>query len=445
MIVGAGLVGHSLCSKFSAEGHEVILIDSDKEKLLRIEKELNIMTVHGSGASARILAEAGIAKADLFIAVTNSDEVNLISCIMSREYNVKTRIARVFNEDFLTPGASRNEETFGIDLLISPKWAMSEEIIKLIHASSAFDTAEFANGKVMLLGYVIGEDNPFVGKSLIDIGRKSNQSQYVMTAIIRQGTTIIPRGSDTIQAGDKIYLMMLRKVMPRVEKIFNLSSRLPGKIFVLGGGDIGYLLTRQLEEMGMQIKLVEQDLDRCNFLSENLSRTHVFNFDALDAQNLLEEGIDLADLVIAVTESDTTNILASLLAKHHGAKRSITRITRKDFIPMLDKLGVDVTLSPLQVAADMILRYVRRGAVVSIATIVDSNAEVMEVKVTANKFIAGHPLKDTPWPSNSVVGAVVRDNTAFIPSGDTVIHPGDNLVIFFAQSAAKEVEKFISP
>lgn len=445
MIVGAGLVGYSLCSKFSLEGHNVTLVDSDKEKLQRIEKELNILTVHGSGASARVLAEAGIAKTDLFIAVTDSDEVNLVSCIMSRQYDVKTRIARVYNEDFLTQEASLNEDSLGIDLLISPKWAMSDEIIKLIHASAAFDTAEFAGGNVMLLGYVIQEDNPFAGSSLFEIGQRDNNCQYVMTAIIRDGKTIIPRGHDIIHVGDKIYLMILKHDMARVEKLFNFASRLPGKIFILGGGDTGYLLARQLEELGIEIKLVEQDLDRCNFLSENLAQTLVLNFDGLDAHSLLEEGIDRTDLVIAVTESDTTNILASLLAKHHGTKRCITRITRNDFIPMLGKLGVDVALSPLQVAADMILRYVRRGTIVSIATILDSDAEVMEVTVPNNKSIADHPLKDCAWPKDSIVGAVVRDGSAFIPSGDTVIHPGDNLVIFFSRAAAREIEKFFSP
>lgn len=444
MIVGAGLVGYSLCSKFSSEGHHVTLIDSDKEKLQRIEKELNILTVHGSGASARILAEAGIAKTDLFIAVTDKDEVNLVSCIMSRQYSVQTRIARVYNEDYLAPGLSVSEESLGIDLLISPKWAITDEIIKLIHASAAFDTAQFADGNIMLLGYILQEGNPFIGKTLIEIGKKDVTCKYVMTAIIREGKTIIPRGNDVIHAGDKIYLMMRKRDMTRVERLFKFARQLPNKIFIIGGGDIGYLLARQLEELGIDIKLVEQNRERCDYLSENLAQTIVLNFDGLDANNLLEEGIDLADLVIAVTESDTTNILSSLMAKHHGTKRCITRIARHDFIPMLGKLGVDVALSPLQVAADMILRYVRRGSVVSIATILDSDAEVMEVTVPDNRSIAGRPLMDCAWPRDSIVGAVVRDSSAFIPSGDTVIMPGDNLVIFFTRPAAKWVEKFFS-
>ncbi len=445
MIVGAGLVGQYLCSKFSSEGQEVILIDRDKEKLQRIEQEMNILTVHGSGASARILAEAGIARTDLFIAVTDSDEVNLVACIMSKQYDVGTRIARVRNEDFLTPGLSLNEEALGIDLLISPDWAMASEIIKLIHVSEAFDTAEFANGQIMLLGYVVPEDNPHVGMTLYELGRKHGSQHYIMAAIIRNGETIIPRGDDVIQAGDKIYLMVLKDEIAEVERLFNFTSKLPNRVFIIGGGDIGYLVARQLEELNINIKLVEADKERCDFLAENLSSTIVLNFDGLEAHDLLDEGIDLADLVIAVTGSDTTNILSSLLAKHHGTRRCITQITRHDFVPMLGKLGIDVALSPRQVAADMILRYVRRGSIISVATILDSDAEVMEVTVPTHRSCNDVALKDCGCPQGSVIGAIVRNGSAFIPSGETIIRSGDNLVIFFTRDAAKDVEKFFSP
>ncbi len=444
MIVGAGLVGHYLSAKFSSEGQEVVLIDRDKDKLARIEQELNILTVHGSGASARILAEAGIAKTDLVIAGTDSDEANLVACFMSRQYEVATRIARVRNEDFLTPG-SLSEEALGIDLLISPDWAMAEEILKLIHVSDAFDTAEFADGRVLLLGYVVRENHPFIGQSLYDLGQRHGTDLYMMPAIIREGRTIIPRGEDRIQAGDKIYLMMLRQNLARVEHLFHFASRLPGKVFIIGGGDIGYLVARQLEELAIEVKIVEEDRQRCGFLSENLAHSLVLNFDGLDAHDLLAEDIDLADLVIAVTGSDTTNILSSLLAKHHGTRRCITKITRHDFIPMLGKLGIDVALSPRQVAADMILRHVRRGSIVSVATILDSDAEVMEVTVPESFAYANKPLRECQCPREAVIGAIVRDSGVSIPSGETVIRPGDNLVIFFTRDAARDVEDFFSP
>ena len=445
MIVGAGLVGQYLCEKFSTEGKEVILIDTDQEKLQRIERELNIMTVHGSGASARVLAEAGIAKTDLFIAVTNSDEVNLVACIMSRQYEVTTRIARVRNEEIFTPGLSQDEDALGIDLIISPDWAMGEVIMQLIHASEAFYTAEFAEGQILLLGYQVHEENPFIGMSLFELKQQLSTRQYVITAIIRNGETIIPNGQSTIQADDKMYLMVRQNDMAKIEETFNVTSHLPKNVFIIGGSDIGYMVARQLEELNINVKLIELDRERCEFLSENLGKSIVLNFDGLDANDMIEEGIEFADLVIAVTGSDTTNILSSLLAKHHGTKKCITKITQHDFVPMLDKLGIDVALSPRQVAADMILRYVRRGSIISVTTILDTDAEVMEVTVPDHKTFDQVLLQDLACPSGLLIGAVVRDKQVIIPTGATVIRPHDNLVTFFSQDTAKEVEEFFSP
>ncbi len=444
MIVGAGQVGQYLCEKFSFEGQEVVLIDRDEEKLKSLERELNIQTFCGSGASAKVLAEAGIAKTDLFIAVTDSDEVNLVACFMSRKYDVKTRIARVRSEDLLLSDSLVDKDIFGIDLIISPNWAMAEEIVKLIQVSEAFDTAEFAEGQVYLLGYIVGENHPFAGKTLHEIGSLSSDAQYVMAAIIREGHTIIPRGEDKIEPGDKIYLVILREDMAKVEELFGFSSKMPETIFIIGGGDIGYLVARHIEDMDISadLKIVEADKGRCEFLSENLSKTMVLNVDALDIHSLLEEGIDTADLIIATTNSDTTNILGSLMAKHHGTKRCIVKVGRHDFLPMLDKLGIDVTLSPRQVAADMIIRYVRMADIVSVATLLDSDAEVIELTVPDSKRFDNVPLKDLQIPKGAVVGAIVREGKASIPSGDSIIKPGDNLVIFFTKDAAKKIENF---
>lgn len=444
IIVGAGLVGYYLCERFSTEGREVVLIDRDKNKLQRVERDLNIMTVHGSGASARILAEAGIAKADLFIAVTDSDEINLISCIMSRPYDVKTRIARVKNEDFLEGGVFHERDDLGINLVISPDVALTEEIVGLCKVSAAFHMAEFANGQLMLLGYKIPEANHCVGKSLLEIGKLHGSHRFIITAIIRDGETIVPRGEDEIQADDKIYITVRRSDIPAVEKLLGLNSENPENVFIIGGGSIGYMVARELEEMKVEVTLVEIDKERCEFLSENLGKTVVLNCDGLEANELLEAGIDRADLVISLTESDTTNILSSLLAKYHGAKKCITRITRHDFIPLLGNLGIDVALSPRQVAASMILRYVRRGVVGSVATILDSDAEAMEIRVPDRQKFNNVHLKELRFPQGSLVGAIVRDQQVFIPSGDTLINIGDNLVIFFTKNAAKDLEKYLS-
>lgn len=444
IIVGAGQVGFYLSERLSNEGHEVVLIDSNEKNLQKIKRELNILTVIGSGAHARILAEAGIAKTDLFIAVTDSDEVNLIACILSNKYDVQTRVARVRNEEFLEEGMVLDEQGLNIDLVISPDWAMTQEIVGLCHFSEAFDVAEFVNGRLMLLGYLVQEDNPNISMSLDEIQHLQGGQHFIMTAIIRDGETIIPRGEDSIQAGDKIYIIVRRHDIPMVEKLFHFSSKKPDKVFIIGGGNIGYLVARTLEDLNIDVSLVEIDKERCEFLSENLSRTMVLNCDGLEANDLLEEGIDLADLVISVTDSDTSNILSSLLAKHHGTKKCITKITRPDFVPLLGKLGIDVALSSRQVAASMILRYVRRGVIGSVATIMGSDAEAMEVRVPHTDTFDAVPLKDLRFPKGSVVGAIIRGRQIMIPSGETLIKSGDSLVIFFVKSAAAKVEKFLS-
>ena len=444
IIVGAGQVGYHLCERFSKEDQEVILIDNDKTKLQRIERDLNIMTVHGSGASARVLAEAGIAKTDLFIAVTDSDEINLISCIMSRPYAVTTRVARVKNNDFLEEGLFHDKNDLGIDLIISPDVALSDAVIDLCQVSAAFHMAEFANGRLILLGYKIYKHNPRVGMNLLEFGKLHGSHRFIITAIIRKGRTIIPRGNDQIMADDKIYVTVRRNEIGAVEKIFALSSKRPDRVFIIGGGAIGYMVARRLEDMNVNVTIVEISKERCEFLSENLNRAIVLNCDGLEARDLLEEGIDQADLVISLTESDATNILSSLLAKHHGAKKCITRITRHDFVPLLGNLGIDAALSPRQVAASMILRYVRRGVVGAVATIMDSDAEAMEMRVPAREKFNRVHLKDLDFPPGSIVGAIVRDQQVLLPSGETVIEIGDNLVIFFTQQAAAALEKFLS-
>ena len=442
MIVGAGQVGRHLCEKLSVEGQEVVLVDQDDAKLRRLERELNILPIQGSGASTRVLEEAGIDKTDLFIAVTDSDEVNLVACIISKQYNVKTRIARVRNEDFYSKDSALSEKALGIDLLISPDHAMADEILRLSLFSEAFEVAEFADGQVVLLGYVVQDCNPCVGVPLEQLKTAESGLRFVIAAISRGDTTIIPRGSNTIEVGDKIYIVVHKSDITAVEPLlFNCTSKAPKRVFIIGGGTIGCMVARHLEEKGIGVQLVEKNPHRCDMVTEQLTNTVVLNFDGLEAHDLLAEGIDQADLVISVTNSDTSNILSSLLAKHHGAKKCITHITRPDFIPLLGKLGIDVALSPRLVAANMILRFVRGGGtIVSVATLLGSDAEVVEMKVPNRDQFREVPLKSLYFPRGSIVGAVVRGKEVIIPSGETKIQPDDSLIIFFTKEAQQVVE-----
>lgn len=443
MIVGAGQVGHHLCEKLSVEGQEVVLVDHDEKKLRRLERDLNILPVLGSAASARVLEEAGIKNTELFIAVTDSDEVNLIACILSKQYNVASRIARVRNEDFYVAGEAHTEKTLDIDLIISPDIAMADEIMTLSQLSDAFAVADFAGGQVELLGYEVYKGNPMVGITLQKMQTMQRQNNFLIVAISREGNTIIPRGDDKIEPGDKIYLVARKKDIAEVEAHFHFTSKAPKKVFIIGGGTIGYMVAKRMEKQKISVSLVEEDQKRCEYLTGQLEHTVVLNCDGLESHELLDEGIDQADLVISVTESDTTNILSSLLGKHHGARKCITKINRPDFIPLLGKLGIDVALSPRLVAANMILRFVRGGGkILSVATLLGSDAEVMEIQVSDKAKFQDTPLKSLKFPRNAVLGAISRKGKVIIPSGETKLKEGDNLVVFFAKDAISSVEAF---
>ncbi len=442
--MGAGEVGRHLCQQLSLEDHEVVLVDRDAGHLRRVERDLDILAIQGNGASAKTLEQAEISKAELFIAVTDIDEVNLIACILAKEYGVVRRIARVRNQEYLSLNSPLKEHRLGIDLIINPDQAMAQEILRISRVSEAFEVVDFAHGEVALVGYQIKEDNPACGISLAELKALRGLYNYVVVAIVRDHETIIPRGGDTIRPGDRIYLVAKRQNIAAVEDLLNLRSRAPKKVFVIGGGQVGLLVAKELESQGVDVYLVESDPLRCELLAENLANTVVLNFDGLDAHELISEGIDTADLVVAVTDGDTTNILSSLLAKHHGARKCITRISRPDFIPLLGKLGIDVALSSRLVAANMILRFVRRGAILAVAALLGSDAEVVEYVLSERWMYAGKRLADIEFPAGAVVGALIRKNEVIIPTGDTVLGPGDRLVIFSMKKAVPKVEQFLT-
>ncbi|WP_022852589.1 Trk system potassium transporter TrkA [Thermodesulfatator atlanticus] len=445
IIVGAGEVGYYLADRLSLEGHDIVVIDRDEEKIKRIERLLNVMAIEGSGASAKVLEGAGIKDTDLFVAVTNSDEINLISCLLAREYGVPRKVARVRSEDYLSADSPLNEQKLGIDLIINPARVLADEIVRLAEITEATDWAEFARGKVVLMGYMVKEGSPLAGLSLADLRELRALYDFVIVAIIRNNGTIIPSGADIIHPGDKIFVIAKKKDIPAIETLLGFSTARPDRVFIIGGGQVGAWVAQALESKKIEVYLVEKDEERCEELAESLKQTIVLNLDGLDAQELKKEGIDQADLVITVTDVDTVNILGALLAKHHGTKKCIVRIDRPDFIPLLGSLGIDVALSPRLLAANQILRFVRRGQIISVATFLVSDAEVVEMVVPEKEtFSEGRKIQDINFPKGAIIGAVYRAGEVIIPKGETPLYPGDDLVIFAKREALSKLEKIFA-
>jgi trk system potassium uptake protein TrkA len=444
IIVGAGEVGRHLCQQLSSENHDVVLIDNDPVRLHKVEREQNILAIEGNGASSSVLEEADIGKADLFIAVTDMDEVNLIACIMAGAYGSMRRVARVRNSDYLDPGSPFRDRYLGIDLVINPDQVMADEIIKISSMSAAFEVVNFFHGQVVIAGYPVTASSAICGIKLSELRELKGLYNFVVAAIVRENHTIIPRGEDRIELNDRIYVVTRSDDIKAVEEILNIKSPKLSRVFIIGGGEVGTRVARQMEAEGVDVLIVEENHKRCELLAEQLSSSVVLNFDGLDATELVNEGIDDADLLVAVTDSDTTNILASLLAKHHGAAKCITRISRADFIPLLGNLGIDVALSARLVAANMILKFVRRGIVLSAAGLIGSNAEVVEFVISKRWPYEGRALVDIPLPKGVNVVAIVRSREVLIPSGGSVLQTGDRVILFALKDAASRVGEFFS-
>ena len=447
LIVGSGQVGYFLCDRLSREGHEVTLVDQDEAVVERAQDRLNVLGVVGNGASAETLEQAGIGEVDIFIAVTNMDEVNILACLLAREYRVEILIARTKNIEYPSHKAVLSKEKLGIDLLINPEDAVAEELTKLSCNSKAFDVAEFADGQILFQGYRIEPESPLCDLTLAELGELRGMYQFVVVAINRGNTTIIPRGDDTIQAGDRIYIFAPQRELPAINYLLQsekIEKKPNHRAFILGGSRIGLQVAQNLEELNFQIKLIEKDEDRCYKLAEHLSKTVVINAEGLDVQTLVDEGLTDADVFIAVTDNDQTNILTCLLARQHKARRTLALVSQPELIGLASELGIDACISPRLAAAATILKFVRRGDVISLTAVEGSNSEVLEIEIGQESGLLSTPLSALHFPRGAIIGAIVRGDQYEIPTGESKLEAGDRVVVFTLPEALQKVERFFS-
>lgn len=444
IVVGAGEVGFHIAERLSKEGHDVTVIEKNRQKEQLLKAKLNALVVRGSGASAEVLEQAGIESADLFIAVTDQDEVNLVACLLANECGTRRIIARIKSLEYTTAEWAQNARNLGIDLLINPQKVVAEEIYRIVSYTAASEAAEFAGGQVVFLGYLIGRGSPLAGITLKELAGIRGLYRMVVTAIARKHETIIPRGEDAIQEGDIVYFVCNKRDVPAINYLFEFEKEPSKVVFILGGEPVGEALARKLASLGLRVKLLEPDPHLCERLAEELDDVVVLNTEGTDVDTLKHEGIGNCDSYITVTGNEQTNILCSLLAKSHGAKRAIALVDRHEFVTLAPSLGVDACVSPRLAVASAILRYVRPTGVASLVTVEHSNAEVLEVVVPVESPIRRKPLKDLDIPTGSIIGVIVRGEQVVIPSGEDHLEPGDRVIVFTLPEAIARVERFFS-
>ena len=417
IVLGAGEVGYNLAKLLSYERHDIVIIEPDIERLRRARENLDIQVFEGTGSSPDDLQKAGIQKADMVVAVTNNDEVNLLACLIAGKYNVKTKIARVKNREFTREDCALN--------------------------AKFLDILEFADGRILLLGIQLDKNCEVLGRSLAEVAGMLGNMRFRTVAIQRRDRTIIPRGADVFMNNDRVYVMTQRENVAEVLKMAGRENVKMENVMILGGGQTGTEIAAQLEGE-VNVKVIESNVDKTQALADRLQKSLVIRGDGRDINLLALEGIIDMDAFISVTGDDETNIISCLVAKHLRVPRIIALINKMAYTPIIPTIGIDAYISKQIVTVDQILKFIRRGSILSVASIPGVAAEVLEYHISNGARITKKPLRDIQMPKGALLGAVLRDEDFFIPVGDSQLTEGDKVVVFALPTAIKELEKLIN-
>ncbi len=443
IIVGAGEVGYHISQKLSEENQEVFLIDKDPEKIKRITENLDVQAILGSGTSPKTLRSSGIKEADMLVAATDSDEVNLFSCLLARNLNPYIlKVARVRSPEYLEEKELFSQDFLGVDRIINPVTAMVEQIRSLMMVPGASDVVDFEEGRVKLIGVTVKPDSPFVDRPLLSF--RGVEGKVLVGAIVRGEQVSIPRGEDTIRANDLVYLVVKGNDVPYEFGFFREGEKEGGRVIIVGGGVTGSALASALELTKMNVKVIEKDAQKCTVLSEKLKKAIVLHGDGTDKDLLQEENIRDVDFMVAVTGDEENNVLISLLAKGLGAKKTITRINKLSYIPLVSAIGIDTVVSTRLSAVRAILRFIRKGRIISAVPLKGEHAEAIEAEALETSDIVNVPLSQVKFPKGALVGAIVRGEEIIIPRGDSIIRPKDRLIILALQKVVPKLEKLLT-
>ncbi|NLJ73074.1 MAG: Trk system potassium transporter TrkA [Syntrophomonadaceae bacterium] len=439
IIIGAGKVGFSIAQLLSLEEHDVIVIEENEERAIVVEELLDVQVINGNGASWKVLESVGVRHTDLVIAVTEIDELNMIACLLAKQYGAKTTVARVRNINYVETPHFSPEALLGIDLIINPERVTAYEIAKIVKNPEALECDYYADGKIQLLAILITEDSPVAGLKLMDL----NTAKYVIVSIVREHNMIVPNGNNEILVGDQLYIIAKADEMSDVLKVFNIHRRKVDNLTILGAGRTGCYLAEIIEKehLPINVKVIEKNAKKAREASARLKNSLIINADGSDLDILKAENIEQTDLFVAVTNDDKINLLSSLIAKNLGVKKTIAKVKRTDIMPLMQQIGIDIVLSPRIITAGAILKYVRRGDIVSVTVLGEEKAEMLELYAQPNSIAVGKSLKKIKFPTGSVIGAIVRDDEVIIPNGDSVINPFDHLLVFTLPKSIHKVEK----
>jgi trk system potassium uptake protein TrkA len=441
IVIGAGEVGYHIAERLSHEAHDIVVIERNPEVARRVQESLRLPTLEADGSSPGALEEARVREAAMVIAVADVDEVNIVACAIAHQYGVATKIARVRNLELGGHPILQGGKVLGIDLLINPNRVVADEILRVIKTTGAAEVADFAEGRVQLLGVKIGQGAPVVNRRLRDLRSVQASCPFLVVGIARREQLIVPTADTVLAADDHLYVVSRREYISDILVLLGRTTGATRRVFIIGGGRIGLQVAQALEAEHLTVTVMERSRSRCEELAKQLTRSRVIHGDGTDVRRLMEEGLSDVDALATITDDDAANLLAALLGKRYGARKAVALFKRPDLIPLVESLGIDAPISPRLLTASVILKFVRRGRVVSVFELPESEAETLEVVVLPGTPAAGRSLEALAFPADALVGAIVRGEDVLVPERTTVLEVGDHVILLALPRAIGEVER----
>jgi len=442
VIVGAGEVGFHIAQRLALENKEVVVIDKDPEALKRVSEHLDVQILQGSGSNPQVLEEAGIKSAETVLAVTNSDEANLIVCFfVSFLAPGIPKVARIRSEEYNAYREALAQDPLNITMVINPDVEVVNSVLRYMSAPDVEEINEFAGGRIVMVGKYLQPDSPLKDLRLVHLPEKIGRKRLIIAALMREGQLIIPKGTDKIKAHDLVYVVCEKKDLEQILKLFGGQVHSLRNILIVGGGKIGLGLATALDNKHYNTKLIESDPERSQYLAARLNRVIVLHGDGTDQELLEQENIGSMDMVITVTGEEELNILSCLLAKRLGAYKTLARINKFAYMSLVQTVGIDHIVSTRLAAIYSILHYIRRGRVLSIVSLKGEQAEVLEAIALETSDIVGTPLRELKFPAGALILCILRGEEVIIPTGDSVIQPQDRIMILSTRKNIPLVEK----
>ena len=440
VIVGAGKLGYSIAELLANEEFDVVLVDQDETRLEAAKNTLDVLTVTANGASPITMNDPDIRSADILIAVTAGDEVNMVACILAKKHGITHTVARIRDMQFLSEAKEYLKENFDIDLMLNPELITAREVYRILMTPAALDVEDFASGKVRLFETKVTRHSPLANIPLKDL---EMPKAILAGMIFRDHRMIIPHGDDCLLPHDNAYFIGDPKEIEKFSETFvQRDARKLEHVMIIGAGRTGRFLAKMLDEAGVAVKIIDTNRERSRLAAEALENGLAICGDGTDIDLLMEEGVADADAVVCLTEDDKLNLMLALLAKHLGAKKTVVRVARGEYVDLMEKVGVDIVLPTRLLSASEVLAFARRGGVVSVSLLEGAKAEAVEVIVQEGAPVAGIPLMDARLPRECLVCAYVRGDEAVIPNGTSVLLPGDRTILFIQTRFAQKVMKY---